>query len=101
MQLVFLSKMRAGLFKVSPGVKILWRIYFSQKYHKKRIFNIYNNQHVINHKVLINGTKYVTFSNVEGFQQNLNKAEILHKAKVSRGGIEHSESKMYPVRLLY
>lgn len=37
MKLVFLSKMRAGFFEVSPRVKILQRIYFSQKYHKKDI----------------------------------------------------------------
>ena len=56
---------------------------------------------MINHKILINGTKYITFSNVEGLQQNLEIAEILHKVEVSTGGIEHFESKMYPVRLLY
>lgn len=37
MKLVFLSKMRGGFLKVSPRVKILWRICFSQKYHKKDI----------------------------------------------------------------
>lgn len=74
---------------------------FFPKISQKRIFNICNNQHVINHKILINGTKYITFSNVEGLQQNLEIAEILHKVEMSTGGIEHFESKMYPVRLLY
>lgn len=35
MKSVFLSNMRARFFKVSPRVKVLWRIYFSQKYHRK------------------------------------------------------------------
>lgn len=28
---------RAGFFKVSPRVKILWRVYFSEKHHRKDI----------------------------------------------------------------
>lgn len=35
---------------------------------------------------------------MEGLQQILNIAEILHKAEVSRGGIQHLENKIYPVR---
>lgn len=38
---------------------------------------------------------------MEGLQLILNIAEMLHKAEVSRRGIEHPESKMHPVRLLY
>lgn len=60
MKLVFLPNMRAGFFKISPRVKNLYRIYFSQSI-TKRIFNISNNQHGIHHKIQINDTKYITF----------------------------------------
>lgn len=36
-----------------------------------------------------------------GLQKKLNIAEILNKAEVSRRGMEHLETKMHPVRLLY
>lgn len=36
-----------------------------------------------------------------GLQQKLNIAEIVHKAEVSKRGIEHLETRMHPVRLLY
>lgn len=60
MKSVFLSNMRARFFKVSPRVKFYGE-YIFQKSNTKRIFNIYNNQHVTHHKILINGTKYITF----------------------------------------
>lgn len=38
---------------------------------------------------------------MEGLQQQLIIAEILHKAEVTRSGMEHLENKMHTIRLLY